>query len=230
MAEYAQFHELRTYMKQLDLAGLSSELTFHKNKEQLSKWLKSQMNRDVASDAASMHGMAFCSFEHTAQCPFGHLSCEIRNSIGGAVSRMITHLVLQKESKPDSYGNAFEYVHENAYGLHSYDNDMIAMQDDEVMVAVNSNAPDDFLERCGHCFVATSKHTSPILCVVPKESLAIGIAIFNTSKKMIQIHAGVALKCATKVRIITNEPKSSQFDKIIAVKTIIDKAGLYEKE
>jgi hypothetical protein len=228
MAEYANYHEFRRYMSQADLAGLCDALTCHKNKEQLSKWLQSQMHRNVASDSASMHGMNFCSFEHSSQCSFSYLSDEIKKCIGVAVSRVIAHLVAQKESDPSSYGDTFKHQYENAYGIHSYDADTIAIGDDEILVAVNSFAPDDFIEGFKHRFVVNHKQHSPFLAIVPRESFAIGVAILSKSSKMIQIHAGVALKTAINVRIITNEAKSSQLDKMMAVNTIIDKAGFNE--
>lgn len=228
MAEYAQFHEFRRYMSQIDLCGLSDTLTCHKNKEQLSKWLQSQVCKEVASDAASMHGVAFCSFEQSSRCPFGYLSDEIQKCIGAGISRMITHLVTQKESDPASYGDGFKHQYDNAYGIHSYDADVISVADDEILVAVNSDAPDDFIEGFKRRLVVTHKQNSAFLTVVSRGCFAIGVAILSKSSKMIQIHVGVALKSATNVRIITNEARSSQFDKMMAVNTIIDKAGFNE--
>jgi hypothetical protein len=66
------------------------------------------------------------------------------------------------------------------------------------------------------------------LAVVPKDCFAIGVAILAKSSKMIQIHVGVALKSIANVRIITNEAKSSPFDKMMAINTIIDKVGFNE--
>lgn len=228
MAEYVHFHEFRRYMGQIDLAGLGDAISCYKNKEQLSKWLQSQMHKSVASDSASMHGMGFCSFEHSSQCPFSYLSDEVLKCIGVAISRVVTHLVSQKEAVPDSYGDSFKHKYENAYGIHSYDSDTIQVGDDEVLVAVNSCAPDDFIEGFRHRFVVTHKQHAPFLAIVPTNSFAIGVAILSKSSKMIQVHAGVALKSAMNVRIITNEAKSSQFDKMMAVNTIIEKAGFNE--
>jgi hypothetical protein len=230
MAEYANFHEFRRYMNQADVVGLCDAITCHKNKEQLSKWLQSQMNRRVASDAASMHGMAFCSFEHTLQCPMSYLSDEVLKCAGVAIERIITRLIAQKDVDATSYGDAFTYQYENAYGLHSYDSDSIRVGNDEVLVSVNSPAPDDFIEGFKNCFAVRHKqHHSSLLSVVPKDCFAIGLAILAKSSKMIQIHVGVALKNPMNVRIITNEAKSSPFDKMMAVNTIIDKAGFHEQ-
>lgn len=228
MAEYANFHEFRRYMNQANLAGLCDALTCHKNKEQLSKWLQSQMHRKVASDSASMHGMGFCSFEHSSQCPMSYLSDEVLKCVGVAIERVVTHLVAQKEADTASYGDAFMHKYENAYGIHSYDSDTIQASDDEVLVSVNSHAPDDFVEGFKNRFVVRHKQHSSLLAIVPKDCFAVGVAILAKSSKMIQVHAGVALKSTAIVRIITNEAKSSPFDKMMAVNTIIDKAGFNE--
>jgi hypothetical protein len=228
MAEYAQFHEFRRYMNQADTAGLCDALTCYKNKEQLSKWLQSQMHRKVASDSASMHGLGFCSFEHSSQCPMSYLSDEVLKCVGVAIERVISHLIAQKESDATSYGDAFTHKYENAHGMHSYDSDTIQVSDDEVLVSVNSYAPDDFIEGFKNRFVVRYKQHSSLLAVVPKDCFAIGVAILAKSSKMIQIHVGVALKSIANVRIITNEAKSSPFDKMMAINTIIDKVGFNE--
>lgn len=226
MSEYARFHELRRYISEADFSGLCDVVTCHKNKEQLSKWLQSQTNSQLLPCFVSFQNIGFCSFEHSIQAPFSSILIEIQKCVGDAITRLITYLVVQKESNPELYGDVFQYKYENAYGMHSYDYSAISAEYNEILVSVNSHAPDDFIDSFNHRFVVNNKYYSSFLSLVPMGCFAIGVAILAKNQKMIQIHVGVSLKNTTNVRIITNESKSSQFDKIMAVNAIIDKAGL----
>ena len=230
MAEYAHFHEFRRYMNQSELNGLFGDITLHKNKEQLSKWLQSQMHKKVASDSASMHGLAFCSFEQSSKCPIGYLSGEVSKCAAVAISRTISHLLIHKESNPEAYGDAFEYEYINAYGKYSYDSDTVTLADNEILIALNSDASDDFFDAFDRKLVAKHHQHSSFMAILPVDAVAIGVASLAKSSSMIQIHVGIAIKNKSQVRIIINEAKSSQFDKMMAMNNVFDKVGLNEQK
>jgi hypothetical protein len=215
MAEYLLFHDFRRLLLDRDVSGLSAPITCHKTKDQLSHWLKTQMNPELAKSEGSLHCVQFASFEHAALTPISYLHGEVFQYLGTSIERLVSSMIRYKGENPDAYGDKFTHEVVNVHGRHSYDSDIIPETDD-VLVALKQNVPEDFFDNFKNRIIIDSqKPLGKLLCLLPRDSLSIGVAVLAKSSKLIQIHVGITIKNPVHVRIIIDEFTKSDLDKMI---------------
>lgn len=213
MAEYPWFSEFSRAIA--NFFSFSNSIVCFKYKQQLNTWAKTYIPFNQTK------------FRQYINCPPDYLVSEVSRLVPVSLAERVGRELVLQPNDSGTCLSTYEYI--NVYGKHSYDSDMLMLGDNDVLFGVNSDAPEDFINRFEHRLMVQHHGHCPFLAVVSRDCINVAVSIVAKSSKLIEVNVGVSLTNESHLRIITNDAPDSQFDKAMAMYQILDATRHNEK-